>query len=110
MKWGKLEFDEESYNVTWSGVKIGDLTPKEIYILCYFMQNPKSLITREELLENVKNRNQKLVWPSVDDWPTIGTLSTHVNNLRKKIKKVSTVDFIITVHGIGYRLLSIPQA
>ena len=103
LRWGKLEFDCDSYEAAWEGKNI-DLTPTELYMLKYFMSNPHSLITPEDLIENVKNKNQRHVWSGEKNWPSNYTIKTHINNLRNKIKAVGVLDPIETKWGMGYRL------
>ena len=103
LRWGKLEFDCNSYEVAWEGKSI-DLTPIELYILKYFMGNPQVLITAEDIIENVKNKNLEPVWPTEDDWPSNHTVRTHVNNLKKKFRALDAPEPVERRRGMGYRL------
>lgn len=103
LRWGKLAFDCNSYEIFWEDQTI-ELTPTELYILKYFMSNAESLITVAELIENVKDKNSKPVWPAEKLLPSDFTVRTHVNNLRHKFKVVGAPDPIERKRGLGYRL------
>jgi len=45
------------------------------------------------------------VW-GIEGYPTTRTVDNHILKLRKKIEKdPANPDFIITVHGLGYKFL-----
>ncbi|MBQ4860094.1 response regulator transcription factor [Pseudoalteromonas sp. MMG013] len=70
-----------------------DLMPKEYQILEYLMLNPKQLVTKTMLLEQV--------WGFSFD-PKTSLVQTHVSRLRNKIDKPFTTELIKTVRGSGY--------
>lgn len=74
------------------------LTAKEFLILHLFMEYPKKVYTKANLYESVWNSEY-----FYED----NTINVHVSNLRSKLKKISGIDFIETVWGIGYRLKEI---
>lgn len=73
------------------------LTRTEYAILKLLMQNPEQIISREVMLERIS-----------EDTPdcTEGSLKTHVSHLRGKLSRVGGRDFIETVRGAGFRLVS----
>ena len=103
LQWGGLTFNCHSYEVSWHEKDI-DLTPTELYVIKYFMTNPASLVTVMELIENVRDRDQRLVWPADKVLPTEFTIRTHVNNLRNRFKAAGAPDPIERKRGMGYRL------
>ncbi|MDE6789365.1 MAG: response regulator transcription factor [Ruminococcus sp.] len=74
------------------------LTAKELLLLRLFMEYPKKVYTKANLYESVWNSEY-----FYED----NTINVHVSNLRSKLKKISGLDFIETVWGIGYRLREI---
>lgn len=74
-----------------------ELTPKEFEILRYLIAHRGQTITRSDLLDQVWGMN---------DYPTTRTVDNHILKLRKKIEKdPANPDFIITIHGLGYKFL-----
>lgn len=70
-----------------------ELTKNELKILRILMEHKNSVVTREEIMQNL--------WDSgsfVDD----NTLTVNINRLRKKLSKAGLHDFIATKKGVGY--------
>lgn len=91
----KLYSDEN--RVLYNDIEVA-LTAKEFLILNLFMEYPKKVYTKANLYESVWNSEY-----FYED----NTINVHVSNLRSKLKKISGLDFIETVWGIGYRLREI---
>jgi two-component system response regulator ResD len=72
------------------------LTPKEYELLCYLVQRPDKVFSREELLRDVWN------YQFFGDQRTV---DTHVKRLREKLGRYSdkVADMIVTVWGVGYK-------
>ncbi|MFC4767316.1 response regulator transcription factor [Effusibacillus consociatus] len=72
------------------------LTPKEYELLCYLVQRPDKVFSREELLRDVWN------YQFFGDQRTV---DTHVKRLREKLGRNSekVADMIVTVWGVGYK-------
>ncbi|KZN94576.1 DNA-binding response regulator [Aeribacillus pallidus] len=72
-----------------------ELTPKEFDILLLLVLNPKTIFTRDMLLDRV--------W-GVHDVLDIRTVDTHVKNIREKFRKNGlSFNPIKTVWGMGYK-------
>lgn len=71
------------------------LTPKEMRLLELMVSKAESLVSRDELLEEL--------WDDVD-FVDDNTLSVNVARVRKKLEEVGIIDAISTVRGHGYRL------
>lgn len=84
-----IEFD--SRNVYVDG-EPANLTPKEFELLTLFVQNPKRVYSREQLLNSVWGYDYK-----GDD----RTVDTHIKTLRESLKEYRK--FIVTVWGTGYK-------
>ncbi len=95
---GKLQLDPVSQIVTY-GQELLALTPKEYLLLEYFVRHPGQVLSRSALLDKL--------W-EFDQESGEGTIKTHLTNLRGKLKAAgSPKDFIETVYGMGYRLMSV---
>lgn len=71
------------------------LAPKEFRLLELFMQHPRRVWSREQLLERV--------W-GMDFIGDSKTVDVHIRWLREKIERdPSTPEFIVTIRGFGYR-------
>lgn len=103
LRWDKLELDCTSYEVCWDGQPV-KLTPAELYILKYLMEHQHSLVTHQDIAENVKDRNLQPFWSGERSRPSRYTVRTHINNLRKHLRAASVPNPVVTVRGIGYRL------
>lgn len=86
-----LLIDVEGRNVYIDGNKI-TMTPKELDLLIYLIENKNIALSREKLL--------KAVWNStnyIDD----RTVDTHIKMLRKDLGDYQK--FIVTIRGTGYK-------
>jgi len=87
-----LEIDRTTYEVKWKGQSI-QLRHKEFILLEYLMLNSGKLLSREEILESVWDRNANVFTNTID---------VHINKLRKKIDYYVQDKFIHTIHSLGY--------
>ncbi len=71
--------------------KLVELPPKEYDLLSFFMQNPRKVFSRQELLSQV--------WGYEDGGDT-RTVDLHVQRLRKKLNLEGR---LVTVFGVGYK-------
>jgi DNA-binding response OmpR family regulator len=71
------------------------LTPTEFRLLEAMAKSPGRVFTREELLARVFG-------PDFDGLDR--TIDVHITNLRRKIETDGEQRYIVTVHGVGYRL------
>ena len=93
---GRLEvdFDALTAEVDQQAVK---MTVKEVEILQYLIKHKNATISRDSLLDNV--------W-GYDIQPTTRTIDNFILKLRQKIEDdPNQPKIIITVHGMGYRLV-----
>ncbi len=72
-----------------------DLTMKEFELLKYFMEHPREVLTREQILENV--------W-GYDFLGESNVIEVYIRYLRLKIEDESNKRLIQTVRGVGYVL------
>jgi DNA-binding response OmpR family regulator len=97
LKIGRLSIDFKSYE----GVVDGDevkMSHKEVEILHYLWDNKNKTVSRDDLLDNV--------W-GTEYQPTSRTIDNFILKLRQKIEEdPNHAKIILTVHGVGYRLVS----
>ncbi|MEB3230348.1 MAG: response regulator transcription factor [Leptolyngbyaceae bacterium] len=75
--------------------RVIDLTMKEFELLKYLMENPREVLTREQILENV--------W-GYDFMGESNVIEVYVRYLRLKIEQDGEKRLIQTVRGVGYVL------
>jgi len=79
------------------GDKKLQLTPKEYDLLLYFVVNKNRVLTRQSIAEHL--------WGDYMDMADrFDFVYTHLNNLRKKIRRSGGGEYIKTVYGIGYKM------
>lgn len=93
---GDLRLDAMAHLLEVSGQSLR-LTRTEAAILKLLMQNPSQALSKSALLDRISL--------DVPDC-TESSLKVHVSNLRKKMKTVSDKEYIESVWGIGFRLLT----
>ncbi len=92
---GALTIDTSSRRVTWEGLAI-KLRPREFDLLRRLAVDAGSVVTREQLIEDVWDEN----W-----WGPTKTLDVHINGLRRKlVAGKGCPSPISTIRGVGYRL------
>ncbi|GAB4535622.1 MAG: response regulator transcription factor [Pleurocapsa sp.] len=94
LRFGQLVLDLTTRQVTRNGHQI-DLTMKEFELLKYLMSNPRQVLTREDIIENV--------W-GYDYRGESNVIEVYIRYLRLKIESQDRKRLIQTVRGIGYVL------
>lgn len=73
-----------------------ELTAGEYKLLCYFMQNPGMVLSKEQILDRL--------WDCEGDYIDNSALTVYIRRLRMKIEdNPSEPKRIITVRGMGYK-------
>ena len=96
LKIGKMNVNFASYNASVENEPV-QMSHKEFEILHYLWENKNKTVSRDELLQKI--------W-GYEESPTTRTVDNFILKLRQKIE----IDFnnpkiILTVHGIGYKLI-----
>jgi two-component system response regulator BaeR len=76
--------------------KLIELTPLEFKMLEVFLSRPQKVFSREDLMDACYT-NARVV--------SNRTIDTHIKNLRKKILTHSGEKKIVSIYGIGYKLI-----
>jgi two-component system response regulator RegX3 len=95
---GSLELDVNRHEVRIDGKTIR-LTPSEFRLLAFLAQEPERVYTRREIMQHL--------WDStyVGDQRAC---DIHVSNLRRKIEETpGRPQRLVTVRGVGYKLLAV---
>ena len=90
-----LELDRENFCVRVDQTELPKITRQEFSILELLLKHPKKVFSKEEIFE--------YAWEEAYMGET-KTLDVHISNVRKKIKSVTSKEYIETIWGIGYRL------
>jgi two-component system alkaline phosphatase synthesis response regulator PhoP len=93
-QFGDVRVDFQRAEVTKGGAPL-ELSAREFQLLKHFIEHRGSTLTREELLNDVWGYNAL---------PSTRTVDVHVAWLRQKVEpNPRHPQFILTVHGVGYR-------
>ena len=90
-----LELERENFCVRVDQTELPKITRQEFSILELLLKHPKKVFSKEEIFE--------YAWEEAYMGET-KTLDVHISNIRKKIKSVTSKEYIETIWGIGYRL------
>ncbi|TWU08041.1 response regulator transcription factor [Stieleria varia] len=101
IQFGNIEVHFLNHEVNVNGKRVR-MTPKELRLLKYFVENPNRVINRTELLSQVWEVSGNLQTRSVDQF---------IARLRKIIEPDSTAPIhLLTVRDAGYRFILHPDA
>lgn len=93
---GDVRVDFRRAEVERAGVAV-ELSAKEFQLLKYFIEHREAVVSRDELLNEV--------W-GYDAMPTTRTVDVHVAWLRQKLEtNPRHPQYILTVHGLGYKFV-----
>lgn len=72
------------------------LTSAEYRLLCFFMQNPQAVLSKDQIMQRLWNDQESYI----DD----NTLAVYISRLREKIEDhPKQPEFLTTIRGMGYR-------
>jgi DNA-binding response OmpR family regulator len=95
-KFGDVEVNLRRCQVSRKGKPL-EFSSKEFELLKFFLSHSGEAISRDRLLEEV--------W-GYDRFPTTRTVDAHIVRLRQKLEpKPEDPQFILTVHGLGYKFV-----
>lgn len=98
IKIGRLTFDFTSYSV-FENQKPINMSYKEFEVIHHLWINKNNTVSREQLLEKIWGK---------DVFTTARTVDNFILKLRNKIETdPNNPKLIITIHGIGYKLISV---
>lgn len=95
IEFNEIKIDTDSLQ-TYVNNDLVNLTKKEYDLLIYFLANRNRVLTKESIGEHV--------WGDyADTLVSLDFIYTHIKNLRKKILKKGSQDYIRNVYGVGYK-------
>lgn len=72
------------------------LTSAEYRLLCFFMQNPQAILSKEQIMQRL--------WDDHENYIDHNTLAVYISRLRDKIEDhPKQPAFLTTIRGMGYR-------
>jgi two-component system alkaline phosphatase synthesis response regulator PhoP len=93
---GETSLNFRKYEAIRKGVKI-DFTPLEFQLLQFLAENRGTVMTRDQLLEQVWGKDNVVI--------SLRTIDSHVASIRKKLEEdPSNPKFIMNIRGVGYKL------
>jgi len=94
-EFGPIRLDPEMHSVTMRDEPVS-LTPSEFKLLQTLMSYPGKVFTRSELLDRLYSDGGEVIDRVID---------VHMGKLRQKLEpNPSQPQYLMTVHGVGYRL------
>lgn len=73
-----------------------ELTLVEYRLLCFFMQNPNIVLSKEKILNKL--------WDGEENYVDDNTLNVYISRLRNKIEDTpSNPQMLLTIRGMGYK-------
>ena len=95
---GNVELDLRRLRATKNGAPL-DLSPREFEILQFLLAHAGETVTREQLLHHIWGAHASLYTRTIDQ---------HITRLRHKLESdPANPQHIITVHRVGYRLVTV---
>lgn len=94
-EFGPIRLDPDKHSVTMDNAPVS-LTPSEFKLLQTLMSYPGKVFTRSELLDRLYSDGGEVIDRVID---------VHMGKLRQKLEpNPSQPRYLLTVHGVGYRL------
>ena len=95
LNFNEISVNTDSKTVLVKGTEI-ILTPKEYDLLLFFLVNKNRVLTKEIIAGHLWADN-------IDLADNFDFIYTHLNNIRKKIRRAGGTDYIKTIYGMGYK-------
>lgn len=94
LRYADVTMDLVAHRVTRAGTPI-HLGPTEFRLLRHFLQHPRRVFSREQLLDQVWSQDAEIELRTVD---------VHIRRLRKALNESGSGDLLRTVRSVGYAL------
>ena len=94
LRYADVTMDLVAHRVSRAGRPV-HLGPTEFRLLRHFLQHPRRVFSREQLLDQVWSQDAEIELRTVD---------VHIRRLRKALNEAGTGDLLRTVRSVGYAL------
>ena len=94
LRYADVTMDLVAHRVSRGGKPV-HLGPTEFRLLRHFLQHPRRVFSREQLLDQVWSQDAEIELRTVD---------VHIRRLRKALNEAGTGDLLRTVRSVGYAL------
>lgn len=94
LEFGDVRLNIETYDLEVNGQSIR-LTAKEFDIIKYFMDRPKSVVTKDNLIAKLWGYEADVEYNNIE---------VYISFIRKKLTYLKSNVSIVTLRGVGYRL------
>jgi len=94
LRYADVTMDLVAHRVSRAGKPV-HLGPTEFRLLRHFLQSPRRVFSREQLLDQVWSQDAEIELRTVD---------VHIRRLRKALNEVGNGDLLRTVRSVGYAL------
>lgn len=91
-----LRIELDTQTVYYKDQIVDALTKMEYKLLLFFVSNPKRVLSKEAIAEN-------LIGDFADNFAQFDFIYAHIKNLKKKLKKAQCDQYIKSVYGMGYK-------
>ena len=98
LQFSGLSIDPIQYQISYQG-KLLQMTMYEFQVLAYLAYDPGKVFTKEQIYQNV--------WKQ-EPADTDNAVCCIISSIRRKLRKVTTKEYIQTVWGTGYKFVDIP--
>lgn len=96
MQYENLRIALDTQTVHYQDTLVENLTKMEYKLLLFFVSNPKRVLSKEAIAEN-------LIGDFADNFAQFDFIYAHIKNLKKKLKKAGCDRYIKSVYGMGYK-------
>ncbi len=96
MCYENLRIELDTQTVYYKDQVVDTLTKMEYKLLLFFVSNPKRVLSKEAIAEN-------LIGDFADNFAQFDFIYAHIKNLKKKLKKAQCDQYIKSVYGMGYK-------
>ncbi len=96
MQYADLRIALDTQTVYYQDTLVENLTKMEYRLLLFFVSNPKRVLSKEAIAEN-------LIGDFADNFVNFDFIYAHIKNVKKKLKKAGCDQYIKSIYGMGYK-------
>lgn len=96
IQYADLRIALDTQTVYYQDTLVENLTKMEYKLLLFFVSNPKRVLSKEAIAEN-------LIGDFADNFVNFDFIYAHIKNVKKKLKKAGCDQYIKSIYGMGYK-------